>query len=90
MVLILNMLEIHIRDLEFIKYNLKNNDSVSIEDFKDILLNINKFTNESHELLKNKKDSFRTVFLCYLNIPFLLFLDFDLILLYIKVKYKRW
>lgn len=50
--LILNMLEIHIRDLEFIKYNLKNNDSVSIEDFKDILLNINKFTNESHELLK--------------------------------------
>lgn len=50
--LILNMLEIHIRDLEFIKYNLKNNNSVSIEDFKDILLNINKFTNESHELLK--------------------------------------
>lgn len=50
--LILNMLEIHIRDLEFIKYNLKNNGSVSIEDFKDILLNINKFTNESHELLK--------------------------------------
>tara|TARA_Y100001960_G_scaffold333998_2_gene443363 strand:+ start:49879 stop:50133 length:255 start_codon:yes stop_codon:yes gene_type:complete len=50
--LILNMLEIHIRDLEFIKYNLKNNDYISIEDFKDILLNINKFTNESHELLK--------------------------------------
>lgn len=50
--LILNMLEIHIRDLEFIKYNLKNNDLVSIGDFEDIILNINEFTNESHELLK--------------------------------------
>ena len=52
MKLILNMLEIHVRDFEFIKYNLKNNNSVSIEDFKEILLNINNFTNESEILLK--------------------------------------